>query len=1143
MSTSLFKLRSARRCLATQRARATLSACALIACAAALTAAPASAALETTRTYAPDPFFGSQGTEPGQFAAPRQIAIEPTTGNLLVTDSGNGRVQVLSTDAAGNPAFLTTLGSGALTTPVGIAVDPGTGAIYVSDAGAGKILRFTSDGAPTPTYTLDPAFTSPTELGSFASALAVDPTTHDLLAADTGSQEVRRFDVADGHLISAFNGSTSPGGQFTSLRGIAVAPSGRIYVVDETYPESVYIEPAGRVEQFDSSGNPLGQLQGIAHAAAVGTALGGTDVLAAEAHTFSLPPGGVAIYEGAESPGAVVGFPPGAEGGPVGVVVSGGDPFDFFVLVEPELGGVGAPGIQPFKPAEKPAAELGPVSAVAEHSAQVSGSVAPGTLSGPGTATFEYSLDGANFSQAPEQSGIAGPGETTVSADLTDLRPNTEYSLRLHIANQDFSADSPLGTFTTTGVAPDVALSPLADRGATAVTLNGTVNPFGAQTSYHFEYGTTSAYGSSSPAGVAGQGYQPRRVSAGLSGLAPSTTYHYRLLAENDSGANATLDATFTTLPAAESTRAYEQVTPVDKGGMALSLVGPYQAAADGHGIIYTGNNAIDRPDTASATRAPHYAALRRSSGWELRQLDVAQAVEPGDQIANFQSTLAVSADLSHALVTSRVALTPGVAEGTANIYRRDIESGALDLVATGLPTVEIKQNATPRFYGATADFSKILIVSEAVLAPGASPGIRHLYEWTPEQGLKLISRMPDGTPFDLPVQDIESSAPARRNTSQDLSRVYFSVESGGVYLREDGGESELISPPGEAAQLLNVTPDGRFAAYQTNDGSVYRYDRESRENVLVVQENFLLYRGMSDDGSSFFWSDAASSGLYAWHEGVRSQIASAGPFIGGFAFYGVFASPNGRYFGFTSPFVQSPPEGYDNRNAVTCERESNDGLSGTGGFCREAYLYDAVEQKLTCVSCPADGSPSSGYAFMGTSALELSRHGQRLVNDAGQIFFDTPTSLVAADSNGQRDVYEYRDGEVRLISPGSGPFNARLADASADGSDVFFATRQGLVGQDLDGELDLYDARLGGGLASQSPAAPLACAGEDCRAPAPAPVVLSAVASEALQGARRAGPRKRHRHRKAKAHHRKRARARGPGPSAPTTSDHDLGS
>jgi hypothetical protein len=83
-------------------------------------------------------------------------------------------------------------------------------------------------------------------------------------------------------------------------------------------------------------------------------------------------------------------------------------------------------------------------------------------------------------------------------------------------------------------------------------TLNGTLNPGGAPDDYHFQYGTTTAYGSFEPIP---ENYTPTTnqtitISQPIAGLQPGTTYHYRLIAENPSGIRADgPDETFTTLP------------------------------------------------------------------------------------------------------------------------------------------------------------------------------------------------------------------------------------------------------------------------------------------------------------------------------------------------------------------------------------------------------------------------------------------------------------------------------------------------------------------------------------------------------------------------------------------------------------------
>ena len=84
----------------------------------------------------------------------------------------------------------------------------------------------------------------------------------------------------------------------------------------------------------------------------------------------------------------------------------------------------------------------------------------------------------------------------------------------------------------------------------TGATLNATVNPNQSTTSYHFEYGTTTAYGAPVPPGdgLAGSDASDHAVSQQISGLEPATTYHYRVVARNEAGTSYGEDRMFTTL-------------------------------------------------------------------------------------------------------------------------------------------------------------------------------------------------------------------------------------------------------------------------------------------------------------------------------------------------------------------------------------------------------------------------------------------------------------------------------------------------------------------------------------------------------------------------------------------------------------------
>ena len=97
--------------------------------------------------------------------------------------------------------------------------------------------------------------------------------------------------------------------------------------------------------------------------------------------------------------------------------------------------------------------------------------------------------------------------------------------------------------------APAVTTTAATGVTASAATLNGTVNPEGQATTYQFQYGATMSYGTNVPVtpATAGSGTSAVNESANLTGLAASTTYHYRITASNTTGTSSGADQTFTT--------------------------------------------------------------------------------------------------------------------------------------------------------------------------------------------------------------------------------------------------------------------------------------------------------------------------------------------------------------------------------------------------------------------------------------------------------------------------------------------------------------------------------------------------------------------------------------------------------------------
>lgn len=94
--------------------------------------------------------------------------------------------------------------------------------------------------------------------------------------------------------------------------------------------------------------------------------------------------------------------------------------------------------------------------------------------------------------------------------------------------------------------APSAVTAAATNIGQTTVRLAGTVDPNGAPTRFQFQYGTTSAYGSVTAEQTIG-GDGKRIVTADVSGLAPATRYHFRLIASNARGLRRGRDRAFRT--------------------------------------------------------------------------------------------------------------------------------------------------------------------------------------------------------------------------------------------------------------------------------------------------------------------------------------------------------------------------------------------------------------------------------------------------------------------------------------------------------------------------------------------------------------------------------------------------------------------
>jgi len=1061
--------------------------------------APAASAATPIDSYGYLATFGDGG---GIFFNPQfnAVAVDGSTGNILVAETVDptglyGAAQIYSPDSAagGMPLVSAELSS----LPFDVAVDQLDGSMYIL-TDTGIVQRYLSDGAPVPTYTLDPSFASaPGILSSLPAGIAVDPVTHDVLVGDRESKHVYRLD-ATGALVSSFDGSNTADGAFSAVGALAVGPTGMAYVVDGE---------SARVERFNAAGASLGKLPLRAD--------GGPSSIAVNPET-----GEVAVLVSFNGQTFIEGFTAGGEpafssrvpvqayGSPIGLAWAA-DTDRLYMDVNTGTTGT----VHTFVPATQPALDTPVVSQITGTSAHITAKVAPGGEAGEkAKARIEYCPATANcaayvisepgsetnpwvrLSEHEElQNELDGSGEVTIEDELAELDPNSEYLVRAS-ADRESAKGVPTDntsastSFETPLIPPVVETGPAGAITDTQAELTGTIATYGDQTLYRFEYGLTTSYGSSVPAsaeGVAGNERATRTFSRLTTGLQSETTYHYRLVAHNAAGEAVGVDRTFTTAATAQlpPDRGYEQVSPVDKRGATLNTFG-FQTAADGSAIEYI--VAAAGSDATGAPLTPRYLSRRGTSGWQDWQpLDPPQNVSRGIILS---ATQAVSPDFTHALVVSNRALAPGAIENGGNLYVVDLQTGAYSLVGAsdepdGRSAYAAMTEAANMYVAGAPDFSWVVVDSRVPLLPGVSGAA--MYKWTPTGGLEVESRLPGPNKGSIPSGDVSLQGKgvlSTRQVSDDGNTMYFTLTTGatdepGVYRRENGQTTAIsVSQiPGDPTtplpgMLMGVSRDGRYSIFASGrltadavpvnsafaPADLYQYDLLTGDLTFISKINSLqqaAVMGVSDDGQTVYFNDDANT--VVWRNGMKHTVTNQTP-NNTFEGMQAFPSPNGRYMA----YVGEP------------SNESADG---------NVYLYDADTDQTVCISCRSDGSRTDD-ARVAPGDRNIGNRAPQVVTDNGMAFFDTAAPLISADHNGVRDVYAYQNGVRTLISAGDGNFPSRFADASADGSTVFFTTDEQLVGQDIDESKDVYASRIGGGFPSQSPPAPPApCIRSEC--------------------------------------------------------------
>jgi hypothetical protein len=208
---------------------------------------------------------------------------------------------------------------------------------------------------------------------------------------------------------------------------------------------------------------------------------------------------------------------------------------------------------------------------------------------------------------------------------------------------------------------------------AESARLHATIDPKGEQTTYYFQYGPTSNYGTDAPAApgaVVGEGAAGVEVDQLAQGLQAATTYHYRVVAVSESGGDVEEadgpDQTFVTQGRGSFTlpdgRQYEMVSPPEKHGAYIYSIseqgGFIEAAASGDALTYVSSVPTETESVGFADTVQNLS-VRGSDDWRSRTLTVTHARPSGASAGFGPEYRAFSSDLSHAIVQPLGGFTP----------------------------------------------------------------------------------------------------------------------------------------------------------------------------------------------------------------------------------------------------------------------------------------------------------------------------------------------------------------------------------------------------------------------------------------------------------------------------------------------------
>jgi hypothetical protein len=387
----------------------------------------------------------------------------------------------------------------------------------------------------------------------------------------------------------------------------------------------------------------------------------------------------------------------------------------------------------------------------------------------------------------------------------------------------------------------------------------------------------------------------------------------------------------------------------------------------------------------------------------------------------------------------------PSVNQLYARVGTQPASATVINLAATSgceaSPYCDVTKPVT--FDGAASDGARVFFTSEQNLQPAAGGEELKLYE---------CALPGDGGAQPAPEEAGGVVSPVNRCPAMKL-----------VSAAESGGAADVQG-------VVRVSADGA-RVYYVATGIVTGQPNLLGQSAQAGADNMYLYD--AETGQTKFIATLAATDSTDWLGDSEERPQT---------------TPEGEYLVFASTAQLTP----DDTSSVA-----------------QVFRYDAANGQLVRVSIGQGGYADDSNAETQPALIPPPNQGNfgpalaqmgAISSDGQQVIFGSEAVLSEDAVAGQTNVYEYEQGNVRLIYTGptfsNGGLKGELVHAGIDasGRDIFFATARQLVGQDTDTVVDYYDARVAGGVPAP-PAAALQCDGEACQGP------FSPILSEAKIG------------------------------------------